>query len=262
MAEKSIIKVNKNKPTTVDFDLNIEGVDNQKKTTVRLIIEGVVGGCDIAIAATKGNDGQWSVRIPNLKNFEDKKYNVSLEVVVDGYHFVPASGELMLVDEPTVKIVSETVAEGELIEEGAMDAPGPDVQVTNNLTGKPEFPIEAKTTFNQGHNEDEAIDMDKLRQQAGLEKKTKIKDIASKVDSHESTQLAKEMEEAAPTDGFDPAAEAAKIIEGIIPGIRTKPKVKGNLMSRVTRAEKMADPAYVAEAEKNSSRVRQILGIK
>ena len=265
MAEKSTIKVNKNKPTTVDFDLNIEGVDNQKKTTVRLIIEGVVGGCDIAIAATKGKDGQWSVKIPNLKNFEDKKYNVSLEVVVDGYHFVPASGELMLVDEPTVKIVSETIAEGDLIEEGAVDAPGPDAQVTNNLTGKPEFPIEAKTTFNQGHNEDEGIDMDKLLKQAGIEKKkTKISDIAAKVDSHESTQLAKEMEETvdAPTDGFDPAAEAAKIIEGIIPVIRTKPTVKGSIMSRVTKAERLADPAYVAEAEKNSIRVHQILGIK
>jgi hypothetical protein len=259
MAEKSIIKVNKNKPTVVDFDLAIEGIENQKKTTVRLIVEDVLNGCDIAIKATHSKGDTWSVKIPNLKNFTETSYKVSLDVIIDGYHFSPATGHMELVDEPVVKIVSEHTVENDILEEGAMDAPGPGVQVTNNMTGTPEFPIEAKLKTVPGHSEQENIDMDKLLNRAGIQKKTKIKDIAKAVDSHESTQLSAEMDE------NDAASIAAKIIEDMIPMMKNLPKltVKGSgIMSRKTKAEKLADPAYVAEAETNSKRVRDILGIK
>jgi hypothetical protein len=66
-------------------------------------------------------------------------------------------------------------------------------------------------------------------------------------------------------DEAEAAAIAAKIIEDVIPMMKNPPKLTlkgGGIMSRRTKAEKMADPAYVAEAEVNSKRVRDILGIK
>lgn len=112
MAKKSVINVNKNSSTKIDFDLAIEGVETST-TKATLVIENVIDGCDIAIAATQ-KDGKWSVTVPNIKNFNEGEYNVRLDVVVDGYYFTPASGKMKLVDEPVVEV---TMTEAPVIEE-------------------------------------------------------------------------------------------------------------------------------------------------
>lgn len=273
MSKQSIIKVNKNSATNIDFQVEIEGIEEKHSPTVRLVIENVVSGCDVTVAAKHKKDNEWTVTVPNLKNFTKKTYKTYLEVVVDGYHFVPAKGTVEITDDPVVKVVSEHVETDDIVEginSGTTTASGPDTQVTNNLTGKPEFPIEAKLHNAQGENSDEATDEDALDDIGGVSDGEKecdgddsvtIDDIAARVVGTQGPQLPIDDEEPAVFDAKDAAKRA---IESVAPFLKTKSATKGKLFNEKT-VKKLArgkDPAYIAEVEEKSRKVRDILGIK
>lgn len=261
MSEQSIIKVNKNSPTTIDFELKVEGTADSKKTSVRLVIEDVVSGCDVIVKAKKGDKDNWSVEIPNLKNFTEGKYDVVLEVVVDGYLFTPSKGQIELVDNPTVKVVSETVQPGELLEaqfvnSGTSHVAGPE-EPLDTKPQKPEFPIENRLKKTPGQNNDEAIDYDALNS-------AKTKEIASHVTGTQGPQL--------PFNDDNSAREAVKkAIETVLPVTRTKAEGKGKLFDAKTKHRLTRSPKYAAEAveeekreeekQKRSRKVREVLGL-
>ena len=241
MAKKSIIQVNKNAPTIIDFELAVEGVENGS-TKAMLVIENVISGCDVSIAA-KHTDGKWSVTIPNLKNFKESEYNVRLDVIVDGYYFTPSAGKMKLVDEPIVEVVtaeaSETVVE-ESLEQAREDMPetiGPDTSEEGaELAGRVVSPlsgdaaaIKEPSVGNSKH------DIDNARA---------IKDIASSVNGTQLPFDEDDMKETA-------KASAHKALTEMMPILKNKPVVssdKGTLLKPITPKRDMAKDQAVREA--------------
>jgi hypothetical protein len=171
MSKRSVMHIKKNSPTTIEFNLEVSGIENAKKTSAVLMVENVIKGCDVAIHAKHVKDTTWSVTVPNLKNFKGTTYNVRLEVVVDGYHFTPASGTIKLVEDPKLEMFSDEHVEGEMLNEGInsgeYSVTGPETEVTNADAGRPEFEptaddIDNKQDYPIGTNDDDNTDPDKL----------------------------------------------------------------------------------------------------
>lgn len=285
-SEKSIIKVHKNAPTTIDFDLKIEGTTD-KNITARLVIEDVISGCGVVIKAQKTKDDKWSVKIPNLKNFTETTYNVALEVCVDGYLFTPSKGKLELVDNPTVEMVSDVPVEGDALLEGVNSGvshiAGPEDQLDVSPQ-RPEFPVDndeegderAKSdlVYPPGQNNDEDINLDDLDSDtddvdgADIEFEidvtigsddevgTDIEDIASRVSGVEGPQLPYD-----DTITFNVKEAADKILKSVLPSIK-KPTAGKRLLDETTKKRIMKDPETMARLEEKSRKVRDILGIK
>lgn len=262
MAKKSIINVNKNSATTIDFDLAIEGVETST-TKATLIIENVIDGCDIAIAA-KQKDGKWSVVVPNIKNFNEGEYNVRLDVVVDGYYFTPASGKMKLVDAPVVEVTSieaPVIEEAvELVVEGDEDGVKRATDALDKADAEEELPVtvgpntskegaelaarvtyppagdgsETKKEFSDKAKKDE-INADKIRE------------IASSVNGTQGPQL--------PFDKESVKEEARAALGAMMPILRSKKKVvesdKGTLLR----------PKMKKIDEKKERAVREALGL-
>lgn len=290
-SEKSIIRVNKNTTTTIEFDLKIEGTTD-KNITTRLVIENVISGCDVAIKATKTKDDKWSVKIPNLKNFSEASYNVALEVCVDGYLFTPSKGKLELVDNPVVEMVSNVAVKGSMLSEGVNSGVshvvGPDDQL-NVSPQQPEFPAgndeegderaHPETVYPFGQNNDEDINMDDLYPDGDGdtdvefdfefdplddEPGTDIEDIASRVDGVEGPQLPFDDETEETVEDiikFDVKEAADKILRNVLPTVK-KPVAGKRLLDETTKKRIMKDPETLARLEEKSRKVRDILGIK
>jgi len=261
MASQSIINVKKNAPTTIEFKLDVTGVEEAKKTQTSLVIEGVLNGCDICVKAEHKKDDIWSVTIPNLKNFTKESYGVRLEVVVDGYHFVPAQGKMVIVDNPVVEVVTENkVVSDDMLEEsvnaGTDTIGSPDSQVgTDKL--EPEYPVDndeegderahSELRITPGQNTDEHIgDNERDEDEPG----TDIEDMASHVSGREGPQLQ-----------FDVKETADKILKSVLPTIK-KPEGGKRLLDETTKKRIMKDPETLARLEEKSRKVRDILGIK
>jgi hypothetical protein len=233
MAEQSIIKVNKSSPTEIEFEVDITGLDKTTdKSAVRFVIENAGDGYDIVIIAKHIKDAEWKLVIPALSFLKKSSYESRLEVVLDGYYFVPAKATISMADEPTIKITSkatktliedvetteEVVTETveDIIEEGVGGAgsPPPEDAGVSNLADIPEFSPESKLKYPKGSNADEHIDVERLNQEA-------IEKIASSVTGMEGPQIAVPEKESA----------AAKIVKSVIGNVK-KPTVAGKLFKR------------------------------
>ncbi len=93
-----VLKINTNEATRYDFDVAINGLDSSATPEVRFVVEGA--SFDAAIQCTKSAKGGWEVCIPALPMTEAKGFKV--EVIVDGYHFIPVTGKVQLVSTPRV----------------------------------------------------------------------------------------------------------------------------------------------------------------
>ncbi len=90
------LKISTSDETRYDFDVSINGLEDSAPE-VRFIVEG--GDFDASVACVKSSSG-WSVCIPALPLTEAHGFRV--EVVVDGYHFVPVTGDVQLISTPKV----------------------------------------------------------------------------------------------------------------------------------------------------------------
>lgn len=239
MAEQSIIKVNKSSSTEIEFEVDITGLDKTTdKSAVRFVIENAGDGYDIVIIAKHIKDAEWKLVIPALSFLKKTSYESRLEVVLDGYYFVPAKATISMADEPTIKITSkatktliedvetteeaitETVIEDVIVEDvieegvGGAGSPPPEDAGVSNLADIPEFSPESKLKYPKGSNADEHIDAERLNQEA-------IEKIASSVTGMEGPQIAVPEKESA----------AAKIVKSVIGNVK-KPSVAGKLFKR------------------------------
>lgn len=277
MASRSVINVKKNAPTTIEFNLDVSGVDEVKKTQTALVIENVMNGCDVCVKAKHIKDNVWSVTVPNLKNFTKESYSVRLEVVVDGYHFVPAQGKMVITDNPVVEVVSEhKIVSDDVLEEGinsgSVSMTGPEDQLNTDPLA-PEFPVDndeegderahSDLIYPVGQNNDEHTDDEDLEvgdddidleldatTELDDEPGTDIEDIASRVVGTEGPQLPFNVKEA-----------ADKIIKSVLPTVKM-PAGSKRLLDETTKKRIMKDPETMARLEEKSRKVRDILGIK
>lgn len=94
------LKINTSEETRYDFDVSIDGLDANANPEVRFVIEGE--SHDTAVKCTKGKLGGWSVVIPPMPLLETSGFKV--EVIVDGYYFMPVSGGLQVISPPKVNL--------------------------------------------------------------------------------------------------------------------------------------------------------------
>lgn len=244
MAEKSVIHVNKNSATTVDFDLAVEGVENGS-TKAMLVIENVLSGCDVSIAATH-KDGKWSVTIPNLKNFKESEYNVHLDVIVDGYYFTPVSGKIKLVDEPVIEVMTDEPSAiiEESLEQAKADMPTTVGDNTSEEGAELAAEVNSPPSGDALAINDRSTKDDAKHDAINAEK---IKQIASSVSRTQGPQLPfdeDDLKEAA-------KATAKRALSEMMPILKNKPAVssdKGTLLKPITPKRDLAKDNAVREA--------------
>lgn len=95
------LKINNTKTTDHEFDISVQGLDATSEIDVRFVVESV-DGFDASIRCTKTSGQRWAVSIPPMPVCESKSFKV--EVIVDGYYFVPASGALQVISPPRVEM--------------------------------------------------------------------------------------------------------------------------------------------------------------
>ena len=269
MSKQSAINVNRNAPTTINFNVGIDGVDDVKNTRVELYIESVMDQSALAIKATHTKGDEWSVTIPKMDVLSNDSYSVQLHVVVDGYFFTPAKGTMKMVDGPS------TTNEGINSGTDAGTPGGPGVQIgTKKL--EPEFPIEYKIDdeANQssnihprlGDNSADHIDdsiLDNIAKPGEPKAKTPkrgtpISDIASRVNGASGPQLA--MDDVDDTPEFNAREVAAQIIRNVVPHVKEsvipqrRQLLTPNDIQRIIK-----DPVVEAERQERSAKIRKAI---
>jgi len=82
------------KENTLDFDLEIDGIDGDP-AKISFVIK--TTEVDFAFKCKKVEGNLWRVVIPAMPQIENTLYNYSIEVVIDGYYFEPTSGQINVI---------------------------------------------------------------------------------------------------------------------------------------------------------------------
>lgn len=127
----AVIRINNTKECELEFEVNIQGisVDNPENAAqVRFVITNVYNGdlvfkCDHRADSTT----KWFVKLPSLPLLSQKTdaHMFRIEVIIDGYYFEPATGNLILLRDPEVSVSNAS-------------KPKVSVQVTEPVVGKNE----------------------------------------------------------------------------------------------------------------------------
>lgn len=97
-----VIRLHSAKDTEFEFDVAIQRPSDDVDPVVRLVIENDKG-YNIAIDCEPHGDSKWAVTIPALQMLDESR-TFHVEVIVDGYFFVPTNGLVEVVSPPKVAI--------------------------------------------------------------------------------------------------------------------------------------------------------------
>lgn len=107
MAEKTTIKINPTKPSKLEFDVTITGLDDIKPK-VRFVLCKVHDGVDWVVSCTSVDGDRWAAHLPALGDVKANTLQFRVEVIADEYFFTPARGEVSLVAVKDVEFASKT----------------------------------------------------------------------------------------------------------------------------------------------------------
>lgn len=105
------IKINNTRPTDLEFDVAIHGLNEQTlpNADVRFVVANADGKYNLSVKCMKAEGiNKWLAKIPAL-NLAGANQSFRVEVIVDGYYFEPAAGGLILISEPKVGMMENTV---------------------------------------------------------------------------------------------------------------------------------------------------------
>lgn len=94
--------LNQQKPNTIEFDVTIEGVNTSNAMEVYFAIETTEFCMEFKCEHKEGN--KWVVSLPVLSQLEKETYPFIIEVIADGFYFVPVKGSLNVVGSAEVYI--------------------------------------------------------------------------------------------------------------------------------------------------------------
>lgn len=255
MSDEATISLNPAKTSELDFEVTVQGLDDDEPPVVRFVIIGDETNYDHSFRCTRIEDEKhgWNVKLPVLDHITGDSAPFRVEVIVDGYYFEPARGDIAFIKKPDIKIgekkkatrptvtTSFKVKQDDSITEssGGGEITG-QPQITNSLL-VPEF--EPKQSGPVRPSEDENIDHDKLS------------DIASDVVPGQGT------DDTGMAAAFDPKTTAAEIVARTIGKVQ-RPEKQGSLFAR--RAGKTAIPgledAKTQRTQQNkAAKVKEIL---
>ena len=114
MADDTNLHLNPSKPTEFEFEVQISSNHDTFATSdmsmVRFVVMNTELGCDMTFRCERAaEEHKWKVNLPELaSDLKKPTYNFRVEVVVDGYYFEPATGQLILVTDPIVDVKSSS----------------------------------------------------------------------------------------------------------------------------------------------------------
>jgi len=111
MADSTTINLNLNETTEVEFDVNIMNIDGFEVPKVRLCVGDTFTETLFHAKRVPTSKTGWTVDVAALKEMEDKPTEFRIEVIVDGYFFEAAKGDISYDSKPIVEVHSESLPE-------------------------------------------------------------------------------------------------------------------------------------------------------
>lgn len=106
--EKNKIKLNPSKPSKLEFDVMVSGLDGAPPT-VRFVVQQIKDGLDWVVSCKKLEGSKWEASFPAFTNIELESCKFCVEVIVDEYFFTPAQGEISFIGTPDVSFNKQTI---------------------------------------------------------------------------------------------------------------------------------------------------------
>ena len=94
------ITLNPNKASTLEFDVMISGLE-KIKPTVRFVLKNMMEGLDWSVNCSNIEGTKWQASFPKLGITQDS-CSFAVEVMIDEFFFVPATGEITFVNASNV----------------------------------------------------------------------------------------------------------------------------------------------------------------
>lgn len=252
MLSGSIIKADPNDSTSIEFDISIEGAGIKRKSSaiVRLVIHDKDSG-DRVFNCKNTEGSLWAVTIPAIKEFANNTLKYTVEVIVDGYFFEPADGEMMFSADPKVVAEVKPASKKEVVKEasGGGEVTG-QYAPTNDLL-KPEYePPSSHAKAPGTEKDDENIDMSRLS------------DLGRPVPGPGTDPEPEGSDTVKIVTGFNPRDIAKNIIKDKMGSVKA-PEKKGTLFKRGADGKPIVDGIVTPEQERlrkeKSARVKEIL---
>lgn len=105
--ENNTIRINPTKPSTLEFDVMISGLDTIVPI-VRFVIQKANEEVDWVVKCSKLEGTKWQASFPAFKNFKVNSCEFCVEVIVDEYFFKPAEGMIEFINTPDISFNSKT----------------------------------------------------------------------------------------------------------------------------------------------------------
>lgn len=263
----TIIKINPNKPSELEFEVSVQGSEDSDAPVVRIVVEGSKNFLSVfPCEQVADSKSKWIARLPKLTHIEASEVNFFVEVIVDGYYFQPASGVVHMLTNPTVQLSTQKkstkpsvstsfsvkqdkpVTESEyddVVDPQKVEAQySSDASPTNQLL-TPEFdPARGSVKTGNASVLDQFVEP------------TTLDDLADVVTPGDDVQTA-------PDEPYDPKRVAESILKSTVGSVQA-PTTKGTLFARdaVTGKPKIKGldtPAERAAREANAKKVKDIL---
>lgn len=106
---ENIILLNLNKPSKLEFEVDITGIDTSKAVDVRFCI--IVNEITYSFKAKQDekNKNIYVVEIPVLKDIPKTTYPFKIEVISDGYYFEALKGAVNITVDPLAKVTPKNI---------------------------------------------------------------------------------------------------------------------------------------------------------
>lgn len=222
------INITPSKPSDVEFDLSIQGLDINNQVSVRLVILNLYKDIDLSIHCTRGKDSKWLAIIPPGIPYGSNSYKFKIEVVVNEYYFEPADGEINIVLEPVERrpVISATFETVAPVEK-------PTTTVTETIVDVVQPPQDVAPDVSEMDNYDSIIEIDS----------TPFPSLAIPVEVIES---------APPVVSVPPKRVFERGTGTLLPRNTTgRPVVKGMMVSKEITESKLKNSAKVLDILRN-----------
>lgn len=251
MSSISIVTLDPSNPTTLEFDISIEGAGlrNKSSAEVRFVLHAGKAGSRM-FECKNTAESKWSVTIPVVKELDKKVLTYTVEVIVDGYFFKAGSGDVVISTNPKAVAVvakpkkdAKDSAEHETINEasGGGEVTG-QYAPTNDLLAPEYEPPSSHAKAPGTEKDDELIDTKKL--------------------SNLGRVLPGEGTADTDIDTYNPRDVAANIVKNALGKVK-RPSTKGTLFKRDGDGNVVVEGILTHDQkrarEEKSARVREIL---
>lgn len=257
----SLITINPAKPSVLDFEVTIQGIDDGTIPTVRFVIADMLDNCDYAFNCKKieGEKHGWSVKLPALPDVKVSTAKFHVEVIIDGYYFEPAEGNMTFVAASDVSFAKKTAARPSVTAAFVVKQDDEPAKVAESAAGSAGdiSDMSAPTTQNLHPEFDPTIGQHKDPEDAADPQSVDPTEIASSFTPGQSRRDA-DIEQP-----FDAKAVATEIVKRTVGNVQ-KPEKQGSLFKRGSTGKTAIPGLEDRETKKTqtdrAAKVKEILG--